>query len=82
MGNIGSSSAGEHLHLGITKQQPSGETRGYYRPGGIGIPSSTFSETGSGYFYYGADQYTRFYNSTKYFSSGDTLINTNYAATN
>lgn len=72
MGNTGSSSNGEHVHLGITRNQPSGGYYGYYYVNGV---KTKFTETGSGYF---DNQNNRFYSPTKYFAEGESLINNNY----
>ncbi len=70
MGNTGSSSVGEHLHLGITKNQPAGGYYGYYYVNGV---KTRFSgET------YVDNQNNRFYNPTKYFTQGESIINNNY----
>ena len=70
MGNTGSSSVGEHLHLGITKNQPAGGYYGYYYVNGVKTRYS--GET------YVDNQNNRFYNPTKYFTQGESIINNNY----
>lgn len=78
MGNTGSASRGTHLHLSITKNQPTGGCYGYYKVNDVNTP---FNETGSGYFdYYNSANVflNRFYNPTKYFELGESLINNAY----
>lgn len=81
MGNTGTSSLGEHLHLSITKSQPRGNSYGYYYVNDV---KTKFTETGPGYFDCFNNNGTtvfdnRYYNPTIYFQDGESLINNNYS---
>lgn len=75
MGDTGTASGGEHLHLGITRDKPAGNYYGYYRVNDV----KTRFTNGENYIDYTADFYSnRFYNPTKYFTVGESLIDNNY----
>lgn len=72
MGDTGDASTAEHLHLGITKNQPSAGFLGYSRDSAGN--KTTFTETGAGY----KDNGNRYYSPELYFEQGDSFISNNY----
>lgn len=73
MGNTGSRSNGEHLHLGIARNQSSPAFKGYsYNSAG---EQATFTETGPGY----KDDVNRYFSPHQYYLQGDSFISNNYS---